>query len=260
MNIYKKNHLLVITFIVALILLCPSVSISQQKNADIISEIRKGNYYIITEDKRGSLRIKKEYRTPEIREALYQLLINPPKFLFKGEGLGYVYLLHIMGDVQETRAIPDLLKNCGDPGTARSLARMGEPALNIILERYQEEKKKGKEWIPVQVLTEMVREKEDKDDYVAKGEVRGKIKKLIVEAINSDNHYIRGYAVSGLGELASQGDTDVIPLIKKTAAEDPYFEDFSKDPHFKVSKRYKVREEAQKVLEKLKKEGKIKEK
>jgi hypothetical protein len=62
---------------------------------DLIDEIKQGHFEaVIEEEASGSMRVKKKYKTPEIKEALYQLLANPPKgFWSNGEGLPGVYLL-----------------------------------------------------------------------------------------------------------------------------------------------------------------------
>lgn len=91
-------------------------------------------------------------------------------------------------------------------------------------------------------------------------ETKKKVKKVMVNTIKDDNWRYRRLAVKGLGELAIKGDNDVIPILRKIAKEDPYSQDFSKKKNYTgPKKRYRVREEAQKVLDRLKKEGKIKE-
>ncbi len=239
-----------------------------KKELYVISEIKNGNFRIVREDDYDDYHVKKEYRTPEVREALYQLLIDSkddPDFCDPHECREYHDLLSIMGSIQETRAIPYLTTRLGQGFAQRSMALMGEPALEVVLELWDKSGKASSwkedySWGVVGVLYEMVKEKEDEEDYKPKGESRKKIKKILIKALNNKDGVTRIVAVRGLGEMASQGDTDVIPLIKKTAKEDPYFKDFSKDPHFRLKKRYIVREEAEKVLEKLKKEGKIDEK
>ncbi len=118
--------------------------------------------------------------------------------------------------------------------------------------------------------------KPEKEGYVASENVRRKIKQGLIDSLKDNEHpknkitywneydnevlasmRVRFWVVHALGNI---GDEDVIPIIKKVANEDPYFQDFSKKENYTgPKKRYIVREEAQKVLERLKKEGKIKE-
>ncbi len=226
--------------------------------------------------------LKKEYDTPEIRDALFLMLKDScasNRVYSDYEGTFDSELIEVIGNMGEKRAIPYLLEQVSSGGAAiYALAKIGEPAVAHVIEKLKSNSYIGIKTGCVIVLGEMVKEK--KTGYVAKSTAREKIKRALIEAFKSAKHPIpnkppstkreaekikynermaanlRTALVRAYGNL---GDEEVIPLIKKTVAEDPHFVDSSKDPHSRLKERYIVREEAQKVLEKLKKEGKIKE-
>ncbi len=213
-----------------------------KEGEDIVGEIRRGNFYPLIEDEgNGSMRVKNKYKTPEIKEALYQLLVAPPKgFIDSGEGLPRIYLLRIMGDIQETRAIPYLIE-CGDNGVAMSLGRMGEAGLKAL----SPELKKNKiNRTTVVALAEMVR----KGDvgYISDEKSRQDIKEYLKKAVYNSDEIGKKYAVRGLGEYAIQGDTEAIVLLNKLA---------TTDPTLGKTKNWPIRMEASKMLEKLKNSG-----
>jgi len=82
---------------------------------------------------------------------------------------------------------------------------------------------------------------------------RDEIKNIFMKALQVKKGVVRKEAVYGLGNFP---DPDVIPLIKEISEKDPY----TKKQAFKgrAETIFPVREEAQKVLEKFKAEGKIK--
>jgi len=64
---------------------------------------------------------------------------------------------------------------------------------------------------------------------------------------------VRRNIITALGYLAETGDKEVIPIIESLAEEDPYYLDMSKKKNYAgPMKRYTVREEASKILERLK--------
>lgn len=216
-----------------------------RKGQDIIAEIKKGNFYaVIEKEEDGGMRVKKKYRTREVKEALYQLWINPPEeFMTDGEGVPRVYLLRIMGDIHETRVIPTLMGAMGDKGIAMSFGRMGEDALRALLPELK--KNENKIYAPdVIALNEMAR----KGDvgYVADENSRKEIKKYLLKAVDISDEIGQKYAVRGLGEFAVQGDTEAIKVI----------EELSKGKREAgQSRALSVKIEAVKVISKLKAKG-----
>jgi|GEM_PF-3609047 len=208
---------------------------------DPVGAIKRGNFQpVIEEDEEGSMRVKNKYKTPEIKEALYQLLINPPKgFGEKGEDFSEVYLLRIMGDIKETRAIPYLKKCLGDKGVAMSLGRMGEEGFNTLRAQLKNKEKKMPASYVI-ALAEMAR----KGDvgYINEAVKRKEIRGWLLKALNNSDEDGRKYAVRGIGEFAVQGDTEAVALINKLA---------TTDKTVGRSKDYPIRNEATKVLHKL---------
>ena len=220
-------------------------SISElREGQDIIAEIKTGNFAaVIDKEEEGSMRVKKQYKTPEVKEALYQLLINPPKgFVDQNEGIDRVYLLRIMGDINEIRAIPYLIKR-GDRGVAMSLGRLGEDALRVLIP----ELKKKENDIPASyavALNEMT--KKDDVGYVKNESSRKEVRKYLLRAIESSDEIGQKYAVRGLGEFAIQGDTEATKVI----------EDLSNGIEVPGKTRdLSVKIEAAKVISKLKAKG-----
>ncbi len=167
-------------------------------------------------------------------------------------------LFFVLGNLNSERSIPYLLNHKrGCVGASRKLKNLGEPVVEPALKDLRENYP-GRNVGTTEILVQLLKAKNPK--YPLCKASKEKIKKALIECSKSGSDSVRIRAARGLGELALQGYTDVIPIIKKLAKEDPYFEDLSKRKNRIGPKiRYRVREHAQKVLDKLKKEGKIKE-
>ena len=192
-----------------------------------------------------------------VKDAIYELADLEQKMGQPPSG-GEAYaesiceLYRIIGNFKEEKAIPYLLNGACAPRL--ELAKIGEPAVKPAM----------KLKFPESILYGIIKEKNPRHPLSKQSRVMIKkslldsVKKECLEAICMT---YKLWAIRGLGEIAMQGDKEVIPLIEKVSKEDKFFRDYSKKPNYTGPKiRYPVREEAQKILEKLKKEGKIKEK
>ncbi len=103
------------------------------------------------------------------------------------------------------------------------------------------------------------------------GETKKKIKQELIKELNNvrnrnpeqsipwyeirarERADVRRNIVTALGYLAESGDKEVVPIIESLAKDDPFFLDMSRKKDYKGPvKKYLVREEAEKILEKLK--------
>ncbi len=156
----------------------------------------------------------------------------------------------------------------GGTAVARSLHNIGESAIDPLIKKLHDQVV-GYRSSAAYALGLFL--KPDGGEYIAKDEIREKIKHALIKELKNPRNKnpekniewyevraeeraeVRLNIVRGLGYLAVTGDNEVIPMIKSAAEEDPYFLDMSKKKNYQgPQKRYSVREEAQKILEKLK--------
>lgn len=186
--------------------------------------------------------------------------------------LGQDYLIELieaLGNMNNARAVPYLI-NYLSTGTAaaRGLNKIGEPSVDPLVKRLHDETV-GFRSEAANALGLFL--KPNERGYVAKGATREKIKKELIKEINDPRNndpeksiayyqhrsreraYVRINIIRTLGDLAESGDKEVVPIIKKIAEQDSYAEDFSNNKgHMGAEKKYKVKEEAQMILDKLK--------
>ena len=209
----------------------------------------------------------------EAKEAIINLLVKEGKHIdLKGGGIwgdeivadtdkdedigegqaNYLYeLSKIAVKSKDNRVIRSLVK----VGFIEEVSVFGSDAIEDVLQELETENITRQNRAIV-ALTNIITSKSGGD--IPNQDIKNKVKKKVLKKI--DNKFLKMSIVYFLGELAFCGDKDVVPIIEKMANEDPYFQDFSKKKNYTGPKiRYPVREEAQKVLGKLKKEGKIKE-
>jgi hypothetical protein len=179
------------------------------------------------------------------------------------------YLLYIMGDVRETRAIPYLMKNIHFGGFQDSLARMGDKAVDPALTMLESANMIDKE-IAVRVLEAMLapKPKEIKISYIdpvkglsyktiansscglyeASGEAREKIKLALKKQLHMTP--VNLFVLSAYKYAADEED---IKLLEDIAHNDPYKKGvYKRDAAgtiYKDQERYPFREEAQKALD-----------
>jgi len=212
--------------------------------------------------------------TEEIKERILHLAEAEHKSeesLSKGE-LGEQYqsqLIAALGNTRDSRAVPYLLNYLGGgTAVARSLHKIGEPAIDPLIKKLHDEVV-GYRSSAAYALGLYL--KPEGEGYIAKGEIREKIKQALLKELKDPRNKepeksiawyevraneragVRRILVRGLGYIAETGDNDVLPIIKSAAVDDPYFLDMSKKKNYQgPQKRFVVREEAQKVLDGLK--------
>src|SRR4030042_3731567 len=196
-------------------------------------------------------------------------------FVRRGEfGLSYdIELIYALGNTRDVRAIPYLMDDLSDPAAKEGFHKIGEPAIEPLIEKLHD-KLDGYRSGAARALSLYLKPNEG---YLAQGEIRKRKKEeLIAELKNPRNNDparsikwyeieaqgragVRENIIVALGYLAEEGDKEVIPIIKSTAEEDPYYLDMSKKTNYTgPQKRYMVREEAKKILVRLKTKGILK--
>jgi len=215
----------------------------------------------------NTMRVPIKYRSnKEIRDGLWEalkyLLPEPVLLMTPGrEESGIAdWILFVVGDVKETRAIPYLIVNISNGGCQSSLARMGEdavdPVLNVLnsgdersrigaLEtlRYMTNvrpKEKGALLVgPNRVVVKQTIINPDYGDYIASGKVKDKIKAALKRNIAVNAGKERVYALKAFRNVA---DNEDVPLLEEIAGTDVSIK----------RGRYIVRDAAKEVLKELK--------
>ena len=95
----------------------------------------------------------------------------------------------------------------------------------------------------------------DKTKNILTPEWKIQIRKGLLKGVNDKSPFVRMYAMPGLSEIP---DPEVISILKSITDNDPEFVPTTKGKEYPNGKKYFVREEARKILDKLKAEGKIK--
>lgn len=185
----------------------------------------------------------------------------------------FAELVIALGNTREPQAIPYLMNYIGN-GTivSRSLVRIGEPAIEVLIHALNNNLVVSR-IAAAQALGEFIKPKTE--GYTATGEVRQKIKIALIRELKEPRNQnprlnikeyeyrarecadVRRTIVTALGNLAESGDKDALLNIQAIANEDPYYF-VVKGGTKKGTKRYDVRDEAEKVLQKLKAGGIIK--
>ena len=169
-------------------------------------------------------RVKEKYKTIEIKNALFNILskkMKPTDSFFNEHPLPVSLLLPfgilgMMGDFQEIRALPYLLANIksGGPITV-SLARMGEPAVKPILDKFQnsaDEKGAALSYFRVVFSTKtptIITERGVKisnpytETYEPKGAIKEEIRSALKEQLDNPNS---AFVFSVIGVLQLIGD------------------------------------------------------
>jgi hypothetical protein len=147
------------------------------------------------------------------------------------------------------------------------LVQFGDKGVDAILKKLDSATNCSEEFASVRFLADVLQIK--KQGYVAQGVTREKIKKMIIKVLDKSKQpdesvewfekrarecaNVRVEIAIALGYLAETGDNEALPIIKTLAEKDPYFIDLSKKKDYKgPNKKYIVREEAQKIFERLK--------
>lgn len=182
--------------------------------------------------------------------------------------LYYSAIIDALGNTRDARAIPYLIDNLGS-GTAvsRSLRKIGSAAIDPLIIKLHSDVVGYRERA-AHALGMFLRP--DDKQHLDNNEIREKIKKAFLEELkvsrnqnpdksidwyeirSSELASVRKNILQGLGYLAEAGDNNVLFLIKSAAEKDPYYLDMSKKSNYSgPKKRYIVREEARKILDRL---------
>ena len=208
-------------------------------------------------------------KTDEVKKALISEMENEFDRIQKGindegEQEYYSWLYDEVSNMKDERALPFFLKL----GSPTALAKYGDKGVFAIVENLNKISTCSEELASVHILAEVVQQKEQ--GYTAQGVVRQSVKKAMLDTLKKSKQpqqniewyekrarecaNVRTEIVKGLGHLAETGDADVIPVIKSIAVDDPFYVDMSKmKDHKGPEKKYLVREEAQNVIQKLRK-------
>jgi len=158
-------------------------------------------------------------------------------------GMYYVYLCELTGKSGDKRLLPLLVEHCLG---RKVLLYFGDAAVEAVIEVLKTSDIRARKRSAIFVLAEMLKPK--KEGYVASGEVKNKIKKVLIQATSENDRHIRQVSVRALGE---SGDKDVIPILEKIAKSDPFLVR-KKDAKGNVLKEYYlIRKEARKALKKI---------
>jgi len=263
-----------------LALICSSVVANDCKKSEdeklhevrILKQLKEGDI----PEKTGALEEINSYQwncplSIEIVNELLNLAERKRKgtdYVRKGEfGLSYDFeLIKALGNTRDPRSIPYLIDSLSS-SAAKGLHKIGEPAIEPLLKRLHDESA-GYRSGAARALGLFLRPNEG---YMAKGEVRERIKEELIKEFRNPRNgdpdrnvewyetkgaacaSVRENIVTALGYLAETEDKDVIPIIVSVAEKDPYYLDMSKKKDYTgPQKRYPVREEASKILERLK--------
>jgi hypothetical protein len=161
------------------------------------------------------------------------------------------YLCKIVGKSGDLRVLPLLVDYHLDSSVLIDFGELAvEPVINVLKTSNNDTRKMG----AISVLKDFLKDKEE--GYVASGEMREKIKKVLIDAVSDKDMWTRSAVVLALGD---SGDRDFIPILEKVAESDPYqverkpIPGRDKDvPPGKKVIAYPVREDAKEALEKLK--------
>jgi len=191
---------------------------------------------------------EKYIRNEEIRSNLIALFIKESSKEIRGEGYGEYHslLTTLVASLEDRRAIPYLL-NSFNRESEQYLARTKDKRiLERMLKDVEEGNYQSRRAAAIRIMSRMCKlGNVDKDE-------RKKIKKILIESCRGKSHSVRIWALRGLVEL---GDTDVSPLLKSLAKDDPYSRRIDasvrggkKGEKIKI---YPVRKEAEKALKQL---------
>lgn len=162
----------------------------------------------------------------------------------KEYGTYHGYLCELCGRSGDKDLLPLLVQYCLEP---KIIIKYGDSAVGQVINVLKTSNNSIRRMSAVFVLNEMLKQKDE--GYTAKGKTRRNIIDALVQASRDGNRYVRSVSVEALGE--SQ-DEDVIPILENIAKTDPFYL-IDKGPSGEEVRKYPVREDAKKALEKLKK-------
>jgi hypothetical protein len=176
------------------------------------------------------------------------LYVNSEEF-----GEYYSLLGNLVGKTRDANILPLLIKYHFNPGL---VANFGEIAVEPVIHVLNTESNTIRKVVAILSLKNML-DITKEESFIAQGEIRNKIKAVLIGiAFNESDYPVR---ISAVEALAKAGDADLIPVLEKIAASDPFhFEEGSRMPTDKELSpgrkaiRYPIREFARSELESLK--------
>jgi hypothetical protein len=267
------NMLLIFSFLT----LAPTKSAGNNQRNQITSDSAKVIISSMEERLDILTEINNNSDLPLSKEAIEQILVLAEKerreqeATTKGE-LGELYysaLIEALGNARDSRAVPYLIGYFFGSGTgvSKSLRKIGPAAIDPLIAKLHDDVV-GFRASAANALGFFL--KPDDKEFVAKNELRVKIKLALVQELKESRNQnpdkgipwyeiraqeraqVRLFIIRGLSYLASTGDKETLALIKAVAKEDPYYMDMSKKKNYGgPQKIYRVRDEAQKILDSL---------
>ena len=267
----KKLYRLIIIVLCALIMPFHIEAQTNMELGQLIEELKSGEWEVRA---RVSRALSKKTSFKAARDALVDEYIKMHKsrgsIVDTGEHGGeldyFQWLYQAVKELGDDRTFYIFEKH----GMSDALVYYGEKGINIILKNVESYDNCSRSLLDLRELRKTLDSKSNV--YVRDKKVKNKIKKIFIKSSAKFKHpekgikYFNGIAkscgwarisvVKGLGYFAEEGDIEAIETIKKVAKNDPQAKERKGEKG--VVKRYPVREEAQKVLDKLEKKGVIK--
>jgi hypothetical protein len=271
------NMLLIFSFLT----LAPICSAGNNQRNQTINDPTKLIGSSIEERLDALTEINDNSELPLSKETVEQILILAEKeqkekeSTTKGE-LGELYysaIIDALGNTRDSRAVPFLAGYFFDSGTAvsKSLRKIGPAAIDPLIAKLHDDVV-GFRASAANALGFLL--KPDDSEYVATNELREKIKKVLIQELKESRNQnpdkgipwyeiraqeraqVRLFIIRGLSYLANAGDKEALALIKAVAKEDAYYIDMrTKKNYSGPQKIYLVRDEAQIIIDGLKKSG-----
>jgi len=193
--------------------------------------------------------IKPEYKNnEELRVALINCLKKESKAApVPGEAYAehVSMLISIVADLDDERALPMFLGEYlgANSDTYRYLARMkDEKVMPRLLSYLAQHKYPGRRSAVLKIIGEKLKLNNIDEEY------RHKIKQIVFESVKDKDSGVRIWA---LRALIYYDYDEIIPIIEEMAKKDDYSIDWKK-PSGALNIKYPIREEAEKILKKMK--------
>ncbi len=206
----------------------------------------------------------------QIRAALIDLLKkellfakDEKTFGDQGEGEGYGgYLLELLAAVcglKDKEALPVLVETIGGgigrgPAVIRTLAEFGDTAVEPIIAKLHDNENPNRTGA-AHVLEQMLRMKSQDEVKLSTTSIK-RVKGVLKETLRGQSSpWTKRHSVKALGYIK---DEDIVPFLKSISEKDPYMRvidaSFRGGKTGKKMRIYPVREEAEKVLKRIKTE------
>lgn len=274
----NKNSLLGLITL-ALIVFCANSSVMAQSAQQIdqwTAQLNSKDWRDRQTAASSLMELPVKLRTERIRRALIAELKSEHDKIQKGtfekcldceEGvgeLGYAdWLLDTVSNFKDDEAFSFFVQI----GYTPALLKYGDRGIVAIVKKLDAATSCNARFFDIKVLSEIL--KQEKGSDIAQGKIRNSIKASIIKALDKSKHpdksvewfdirakecgNVRIQIARALSYLPEAGDNEAMPIIITLAENDPYFVDLSKKKDYKgPEKIYFVRDEAQKIVDRLK--------